>query len=123
MQAVQCGHDLSTPSAHLVTDLLDPQAAMACTYVLDTSVLLADPRSVFRFDEHEVVMPLVVIAELEAKRHHPELGWAARRSSAAARGPPREVRLTGPLDADHSTSAGRSGSRSTTWTQPGCRRR
>ena len=53
---------------------------MACTYVLDTSVLLADPASVFRFDEHEVVLPLVVIAELEAKRDHPELGWAARRS-------------------------------------------
>ena len=40
----------------------------------------ADPASVFRFDEHEVVLPLVVIAELESKRDHPELGWAARRS-------------------------------------------
>ncbi len=50
------------------------------TYVLDTSVLLAEPGSVFRFDEHEVVLPLVVIAELESKRDHPELGWAARRS-------------------------------------------
>jgi PhoH-like ATPase len=63
-----------------VTDLLDAQASMACTYVLDTSVLLADPASVFRFDEHEVVLPLVVIAELEANKDHPELGWAARRS-------------------------------------------
>lgn len=48
------------------------------TYVLDTSVLLADPKAVFRFDEHEVVLPLVVLTELEAKRNHPELGWAAR---------------------------------------------
>jgi PhoH-like ATPase len=48
------------------------------TYVLDTSVLLADPKAIFRFDEHDVVLPLVVLTELEAKRHHPELGWAAR---------------------------------------------
>ncbi len=50
------------------------------TYVLDTSVLLADPRAVVRFDEHEVVLPVVVLTELEAKRDHPELGWAARRA-------------------------------------------
>jgi PhoH-like ATPase len=48
------------------------------TYVLDTSVLLADPNAVFRFDEHEVVLPLVVLTELEAKRNHPDLGWSAR---------------------------------------------
>jgi PhoH-like ATPase len=50
------------------------------TYVLDTSVLLADPWAFGRFDEHEVVLPLVVIIELEGKRHHPELGWAAREA-------------------------------------------
>jgi PhoH-like ATPase len=50
------------------------------TYVLDTSVLLADPRALLRFDEHEVVLPVVVLTELEAKRDHPELGWAARRA-------------------------------------------
>src|SRR5439155_26527711 len=33
-----------------------------------------------RFAEHEVVLPLVVIAELEAKRAHPELGWFAREA-------------------------------------------
>jgi PhoH-like ATPase len=48
------------------------------TYVLDTSVLLADPRAILRFDEHEVVLPVIVISELEAKRHHPELGYFAR---------------------------------------------
>ena len=46
--------------------------------MLDTSVLLADPRAILRFDEHEVVLPVVVITELEAKRHHPELGYFAR---------------------------------------------
>ena len=56
---------------------------MPKTYVLDTSVLLSDPRSFARFEEHEVVVPLVVLAELEAKRHHPELGWAARQALRA----------------------------------------
>ena len=48
------------------------------TYVLDTSVLLSDPRALLKFDEHDVVLPIVVITELEAKRHHPELGYYAR---------------------------------------------
>lgn len=50
------------------------------TYVLDTSVLLADPAAMQRFGEHEVVIPVVVITELEAKRHHPELGYFARNA-------------------------------------------
>jgi PhoH-like ATPase len=50
------------------------------TYVIDTSVLLADPGALQRFAEHEVVIPLVVLTELEGKRHHPELGWAARET-------------------------------------------
>lgn len=48
------------------------------TFVLDTSVLLSDPRAVFRFAEHAVVLPVVVISELEAKRHDPEIGYFAR---------------------------------------------
>ncbi|GAA4677447.1 PhoH family protein [Nocardioides nanhaiensis] len=48
------------------------------TYVLDTSVLLADPGALRRFAEHEVVLPVVVITELEGKRDHPELGFFAR---------------------------------------------
>ena len=50
------------------------------TYVLDTSVLLADPAALGKFEEHEVVIPLVVLMELEAKRFHPELGWSAREA-------------------------------------------
>lgn len=50
------------------------------TYVLDTSVLLSDPKAVTRFDEHSVILPLVVISELEGKRHHHELGWFAREA-------------------------------------------
>ena len=50
------------------------------TYVLDTSVLLSDPGALLRFGDHDVVLPLVVIGELEGKRHHPELGWFARQA-------------------------------------------
>jgi PhoH-like ATPase len=51
---------------------------MPTTYVLDTSVLLADPLAIEKFEEHEVVIPIVVISELEGKRDHPELGYFAR---------------------------------------------
>jgi PhoH-like ATPase len=50
------------------------------TFVLDTSVLLSDPHALLRFDEHEVVLPIVVVTELEAKRAHPELGYFARQA-------------------------------------------
>src|SRR4051794_20775256 len=50
------------------------------TYVLDTSVLLSDPGALLRFGDSDVVLPLVVIGELEDKRHHPELGWFARQA-------------------------------------------
>jgi PhoH-like ATPase len=55
-------------------------AADRRTFVIDTSVLLSDPRAMLRFDEHEVVLPVVVVTELEAKRHHPELGYFARQA-------------------------------------------
>ena len=48
--------------------------------MLDTSVLLSDPRAIFRFAEHEVVLPVVVISELEKKRNDPELGYFARQA-------------------------------------------
>lgn len=50
------------------------------TFVLDTSVLLSDPKAVFRFAEHDVVLPVVVITELEAKRNDPEIGYFARQA-------------------------------------------
>ncbi|GAB7043875.1 PhoH family protein [Catenuloplanes niger JCM 9533] len=62
------------------TDGEPPQARSVQVFVLDTSVLLSDPAAFHRFAEHEVVLPLVVITELEGKRSHPELGWFARQS-------------------------------------------
>ncbi|MBD5831794.1 AAA family ATPase [Janibacter melonis] len=68
------------PSERLAADPvpLPDQDEATRTYVLDTSVLLSDPRALLRFKEHDVVLPVVVITELEAKRHHPELGYFAR---------------------------------------------
>ncbi|WP_174844208.1 PhoH family protein [Cryobacterium adonitolivorans] len=50
------------------------------TFVLDTSVLLSDPKAIFRFAEHSVVLPVVVITELESKRNDPEIGYFARQA-------------------------------------------
>ncbi|HYB88412.1 MAG TPA: PhoH family protein, partial [Streptosporangiaceae bacterium] len=64
---------------------------------MDTSVLLADPAAIGRFAEHRVVLPVVVITELEAKRHHPELGFFARQALRHL----DDLRIThGRLDAD-----------------------
>ena len=59
---------------------LAKQSELKRTYILDTSVLLSDPRALLRFAEHDVVLPVVVITELEAKRSHPELGYFARQA-------------------------------------------
>ncbi|MBA2575033.1 MAG: PhoH family protein [Euzebyaceae bacterium] len=54
-------------------------AADRLSYVLDTCVLLADPRALYRFDEHEVVLPLVVVEELDRnKTRMDEVGRNAR---------------------------------------------
>ncbi len=57
-----------------------PVATAERTYVLDTSVLLSDPKAIFRFAEHALVLPVVVISELEAKRNDPEIGYFARQA-------------------------------------------
>lgn len=67
-----------TPSSTSVETTPDPVDLR--TYVLDTSVLLSDPWASTRFAEHRVILPLVVISELEGKRHHHELGWFAREA-------------------------------------------
>jgi PhoH-like ATPase len=57
-----------------------PQDQAERTYVLDTSVLLSDPKAIFRFAEHAVVLPVIVVTELEAKRNDPEIGYFARQA-------------------------------------------
>jgi PhoH-like ATPase len=53
------------------------------SYVLDTCVLLADPHALYRFDEHEVVLPLVVVEELD--RNKTRLDEAGRNARTAVR--------------------------------------
>ena len=37
-------------------------------YALDTNVLLHDPTSLFRFEEHDVFIPMTVLEELDEKK-------------------------------------------------------
>ena len=56
-------------------------AEVPTTFVLDTCVLLADPNALHRFDEHEVVLPLVVVEELDhQKARMDEVGRNARQA-------------------------------------------
>jgi PhoH-like ATPase len=71
-------HTIPTTSAH--TGAMASTATLERTYVLDTSVLLSDPKAVFRFAEHAVVLPVIVITELESKRNDPEIGYFARQA-------------------------------------------
>jgi PhoH-like ATPase len=68
------------PTDVTVTHLSQDAESSRRTYVIDTSVLLSDPRALARFDEHDLVVPSVVLNELEAKRSHPELGYFAREA-------------------------------------------
>ncbi|PIS01106.1 MAG: ATPase [Chlamydiae bacterium CG10_big_fil_rev_8_21_14_0_10_35_9] len=52
---------------------------MRKTFVLDTNVLLHDPRALKKFKDNDVVIPLIVLEELDNyKKHHNELGQNAR---------------------------------------------
>jgi PhoH-like ATPase len=73
---------LASESIVLKSVANQPQPARV-TYVLDTSVLLADPVALSRFAEHEVIIPITVISELESKRDHPDLGYFARAALRA----------------------------------------
>ena len=69
---------MTNPS--VLTEQPHEASVLTKTYVIDTSVLLSDPWALRKFAEHDVVLPIVVISELEGKRHHPELGWFARQA-------------------------------------------
>lgn len=76
-----CQVPTSTTTQNASAGLTSPAGKK--TFVLDTSVLLADPGALTRFAEHEVIIPIVVIGELETKRDHPELGFFARAALRA----------------------------------------
>lgn len=52
------------------------------TFVLDTNVLLSDPLALFSFEEHNVVLPMIVLEELDRhKDRQDEVGRNARETS------------------------------------------
>src|SRR4051794_4235130 len=78
---VSDGESAATSRAKRVTpEERTASPAAGRSYVIDTSVLLSDPHALLRFAEHEVIVPIVVISELEGKRHDPELGYFARKA-------------------------------------------
>jgi len=70
----------ATAATSKTTKSAKPTNTTTKTYIIDTSVLLSDPKALFRFKEQEVVIPIVVINELEKKRHDPEIGYYARQA-------------------------------------------
>jgi PhoH-like ATPase len=51
-------------------------------YILDTSVLLHDPRAIYAFQDNEVIIPAVVIEEIDGKKRlQDDLGRNARKIS------------------------------------------
>ncbi|HBV88160.1 MAG TPA: phosphate starvation-inducible protein PhoH [Desulfosporosinus sp.] len=54
---------------------------MQKVYVLDSSVLLHDPNAIYQFQENEVIIPYVVLEEIESKKRLLEnIGRAAREA-------------------------------------------
>src|SRR6185295_19289756 len=66
-------------------------------FVLDTNVLMHDPTSLFRFEEHDIYLPMITLEELDGhKRGMTEVARNARQVSRdldalAANMPPRET--------------------------------
>ena len=59
-----------------------PKAAVSKLFVLDTNVLMHDPTSLFRFEEHDVFLPMVVLEELDDhKKGMSEVSRNARQAS------------------------------------------
>src|SRR5689334_8098196 len=59
------------------------QAGSRRIYVLDTNVLMHDPAALFRFDEHDIYLPMVVLEELD--HHKKGAGETARNVRQVSR--------------------------------------
>src|SRR5438552_15412684 len=59
------------------------KAAATKLFVLDTNVLMHDPTSLFRFEEHDVFLPMVVLEELDD--HKKGMSEVARNARQASR--------------------------------------
>src|SRR6202140_4988124 len=59
------------------------KAATRRLLVLDTNVLMHDPTAIFRFEEHDIYLPMVVLEELDA--HKKGLSEASRNVRQVSR--------------------------------------
>lgn len=72
-------------------------------YILDTNVILSDPLAFFGFEDNEVVIPSVVIEEIDSKTHlQDDLGRNAREAARTL----DRLRKKSPLNLGVSTDAG-----------------
>ena len=56
-------------------------------YVLDTNVLMHDPTALFKFEEHDVFIPMMVLEELDnGKKGHTEAARNARLQQLLVQG-------------------------------------
>lgn len=70
---------MTKPIAKKTTPTKKPTKGIKRTYVLDTNVLLHDGTSLYKFKEHNIVIPVEVLEELDNKKTVPgELGVQAR---------------------------------------------
>jgi PhoH-like ATPase len=61
------------------SDLFEGHREMRKIFVLDTNVLIHDPNSIFSFDKHDVVIPFIVLEEIDRlKKGHGEIASSAR---------------------------------------------
>ena len=48
--------------------MIHREPSKPCLFVLDTNVLMHDPTAIFRFQEHDIFLPMVVLEELDAAK-------------------------------------------------------
>ncbi|MGE8356601.1 MAG: PIN domain-containing protein, partial [Microvirgula sp.] len=58
-------------------------SSAAKLFVLDTNVLMHDPTSLFRFDEHDLFIPIITLEELDG--HKKGMSEVARNARQASR--------------------------------------
>src|SRR5438874_3532094 len=86
------------------------KAAATKLFVLDTNVLMHDPTSLFRFEEHDVFLPMVTLEELDDNKKG--MSEVARNARQASRFLDEIVRQEGDIEKGYSLKA-RSGGEAT----------
>ncbi|MCT9809384.1 PhoH family protein [Acidovorax sp. Be4] len=88
------------------------RSGVTTLFVLDTNVLLHDPSSLFRFEEHDIFLPMVVLEELDA--HKKGMTEVARNGRQVSRSLDALVAAQGDISLDQGLRLNASGQRSAT---------